>query len=385
MGDPGRMRLTRRGVAFLLALVTVAAGAVACNRDGGSEAAAPATTTAPQPTSTTELAEAPLTGLAVDDLDVLERSAVIVKVDNDPKARPQSGLDKADVVIEERVEGSVVRFVAVFHSQDAKLVGPIRSVRSTDPGVVAPFGGVFAFSGGIAAFETQLRRAGVKMITERNNENAFILRDGRTRPYKTFASTAELRDAGNVKGSPPALFTRVEAGATFGSSGLGLPAAKATKATVVFGSRTTAVWDYDAVAGRWKRTTNGTAHRVEGGAQLSFTTVILQRVPYRDTGFTDRSSSQVDEAVLVGRGEAIILAQGRQVKARWSKASLKAPTVYTDAATGDPIAIPAGTTWVSLVPTDAPITILPSATPGSSTTTTRTGALRASTTTTRRR
>ena len=331
------------------------------------------------PTSTSVLPAAPLTGLPVDDREVLERPAVTVKVDNDPKARPQAGLDKADIVIEERVEGSVVRFLAVFHSRNANLVGPIRSLRSTDPPVVAPIGGVFAFSGGIPAFEAALKRTGVKVLTERNNESAFILRSGRDRPYKTFASTDELRDAGNAKGPPPSLFNRTRTAAVFGSAS----STPATRVTVVFGSRTTAVWEYDGVTGRYKRTTNGTPHKVEGGAQLAFTTVVLQKVPYRDTGFTDKTAAQVDEAVVVGKGDALILAQGRQVKARWAKANVKAVTTFTDAATGEPIAIPPGTTWLSLVPTDAPITF--GAAPKASSTTTIGGRRAASTTTTGRK
>ena len=347
-------RANRRGLAALAAALSVMSAAVAC-RGSGDEArgeAAPVTTAAavPEPSG---LDEAPLTGLPVDDEDIRTRPAVVVKVDNDPKARPQSGLDKADVVVEERVEGSVVRFLAVFHSRDAKLVGPIRSLRPTDPGIVAPIGGVFAYSGGIAAFESQLKKAGVKAVTERNDENAFILRSGRQRPYKTFADTSELRAEASAKaGPPPPLFSRAPDGTSFAEAG-----SPAVKATVVFGSRTTAVWDYDGVTGRWKRKTNGTLHTVEGGTQLSFTTVILQKVPYKDTGFTDKTAAQVDEAVVVGKGEAIVLSQGRQVKARWTKTSLKAVTTYTNAATGEPLAVPAGTTWVSLVPLDAPITI----------------------------
>ena len=84
----------------------------------------------------------------------------MIKVGDDPKARPQAGLDKADVVYEERVEGNVVRFLAVFQSQDAKSVGPIRSVRSTDVGVVGAIGGVFVYSGGIPPFNALVRKPG---------------------------------------------------------------------------------------------------------------------------------------------------------------------------------------------------------------------------------
>ncbi|MDQ3878550.1 MAG: DUF3048 domain-containing protein, partial [Actinomycetota bacterium] len=68
----------------------------------------------------------------------MHRPAVAVKVENDPAAYPLSGLDKADMVVEEPVEGGMTRFVAFFHCNDAEMVGPIRSARDTDPSIVEP-------------------------------------------------------------------------------------------------------------------------------------------------------------------------------------------------------------------------------------------------------
>jgi hypothetical protein len=92
------------------------------------------------------------------------------------------------------------------------------------------------------------------------------------------------------------------------------------------------------------------------GTRLTFANVIIQRVPYRGVGYKDSSKQPVDEAVVVGEGEAIVLAGGKQVKARWSKASAEAMTVFTDAA-GTPIKLIAGSTMVALAPTSAPVSI----------------------------
>jgi len=80
----------------------------------------------------------PLTGEPAPHGAVPDRPALAIKVENAPEARPQSGMDKADVVYEEVVEGGVVRFMAVFQSQDAAEVGPVRSVRPVDPDIVSP-------------------------------------------------------------------------------------------------------------------------------------------------------------------------------------------------------------------------------------------------------
>ncbi|UOE94488.1 DUF3048 domain-containing protein [Alkalihalobacillus sp. LMS39] len=70
----------------------------------------------------------PLTGVKTDeDISTFRPFAVIIN--NDPAARPQSGLYMADVVYELLVEGSITRFVAVYHSQQPEWIGPVRSAR----------------------------------------------------------------------------------------------------------------------------------------------------------------------------------------------------------------------------------------------------------------
>ena len=56
-----------------------------------------------------------------------------VKVENTEAARPQTGIDQADVVYEEVVEGDITRFVAMFNSTVPAVIGPVRSVRTRTP------------------------------------------------------------------------------------------------------------------------------------------------------------------------------------------------------------------------------------------------------------
>ncbi|MDP9072211.1 MAG: DUF3048 domain-containing protein [Actinomycetota bacterium] len=332
----------RPGRAPVLAVVTAVLGLLAAACGGSDEGGSDQVAQRP----------APLTGLPVDG-DVARRPATTVKVDNSPQGRPQSGLDKADLVIEEKVEGTITRLLAVFHSNDAGSVGPVRSLRSTDVGLVAPIGGVFAYAGGIAPFESLIRKAPVEVVTEKTDADTFDLRAGRERPFKTYTSSAKLRaKAGDKAKAPPRLFEFLGPGEAFAPPG----AAPAAGATIVFGPRTTATWDYDRASGEWRRSTNGTAHVVEGGGQLAFTNVIVQRTRYGTTIYRDRSGAPVDEAVVVGTGEAIVLTQGKQVRARWAKASQTAPTRYT-LPDGTPVRLAPGRTWVELPPDNASVTI----------------------------
>jgi hypothetical protein len=280
------------------------------------------------------------------------RSAVSVKVDNSPSGRPQAGLDKADLIYEEKVEGGVTRFIAIFQSRDTELVGPIRSLRTTDPSVVSAFGGVFAFSDGVAVSLRRLKGAPVVVVTEHEDAAAFINPKGKHRPYATFATTARLRREDKSPHAPQAAFSFLTEGEAFAPAG----ATPATAVRINFGGSTTAAFEWDSATGTWLRSTNGSPHLLSDGTRLAFTNVILQKVGYRKVGYNDSSGHPVDEAGVVGTGEAIVLAGGKQVKATWSKSSPSAMTVYTDSS-GAPIKLLPGPTMVTLPPTTAPITI----------------------------
>jgi len=224
--------VSRRSIGVLAAVSLTAAacsGGAGGNDDGPSSAAPAGTTT------TVGTVSSPLTGLPVPR-EIAQRPAVTVKVDNSPAARPQAGLGQADLVYEERVEGSVVRFLAVYQSADAAPVGPVRSVRSSDAAIVAPLGGVFAFSGGIASFKEKVRATGVRLVTEDDNAGVKA-RPGRRRPLATYADTEVLREASRT-GAPPPLFARLAPPDTFSRR-----APEAVSLRVVFGSRTTADWN----------------------------------------------------------------------------------------------------------------------------------------------
>ena len=307
-----------------------------------------------QETTTTEAPKvmAPLSGRPIDE-ETSRRAAVSVKVDNSPSGRPQAGLEKADLVIEEKVEGGVTRFIAIFQSQDSELVGPIRSLRTTDRPVVSAFRGVFAFSDGVAFTLNRLKGAPVVSVTERDDPDAFVNPKGRRRPFATFAATARLRREAGADAQPPAAaFPFLAEGEAFAPAG----AAPAAKASIDYGGTTTGSFEWDAATGTWLRSSNGRPHLLVDGERLAFKNVIIQKVGYRKVGYNDSSKHPVEEAVVVGEGEATVLSGGKQVKARWSKPSAEAMTTFTDAA-GSPIKLVTGPTMIALAPTSAPISI----------------------------
>jgi hypothetical protein len=333
------------GVAGVLALTAACSG-------GGKKKSAAETPAAS--TSTTSPLRYALTGLPSTDHKLVNRPVLVVKIENAPDARPQSGLEAADVVYEEVVEGGLTRFLAVFQSHDADPVGPIRSVRPTDPDIIRPLGGLFAYSGGTKKFINLLHQAPVRDVGYDAATGAYTKRSGRRAPHNLYSSTKKLYEkAKDSDKHPPNLFAFLPSGTAFGGAGV-VPAASVN---LILGPLGTANYAYDVPTGTYHRSEQGTPHLAEGGAQIAPTNVIIQYVRYViSPGDTDVTGNPVYKAQVIGGGEAWIFSNGKLVKGTWSKPTADDITTYKDAA-GQPIALVPGQTWVELPPVGAQTTV----------------------------
>jgi len=296
---------------------------------------------------------APLTGLVDPSRAAASRAALVVKVENAPEARPQSGLDLADVVYEEQVEGGITRFLAVFQSGIAgdDVIGPVRSVRPMDPAIATPLHPLFAYAGGTKPFVARLRAAPVQDVGWDTVTDAYYKQKGRAAPHNLYTHAGDLWKAAksSFKSPPNPLFTYLAAGAPFN----GTPA---TAVTIPFSQMSTASYTWDAASSSWKRAQNGTPHLVASGAQIAAANIVVMAVREQVLTNTDAAGNRVPEAITTGSGDAWVLSQGRTVKGRWTRASVTGPAVLTDAA-GAPIALTPGKTWVHFAPIGTAITV----------------------------
>ncbi len=325
----------------LLLVVTAACGG------GGKKAAAPAAA-APVETTTTMAVSGtyPLTGMPAVDKAKAARRAVAVKIDNNSAARPQSGLDRADVIYEEFTEG-ITRFVVVFQSSDAPQVGPVRSVRPADPNIIKPLGGPLAFSGGAPAVLNVVKGAGITQITE-NDTATLKRRAGRSAPQNLYTTT-DLLFAKAGAGTPPPAF------AFFLAPDDANPPAGSTPVTnlrLAPAPGVTAAYVWSAGAKAWSRSTDGVPHMLEGGAQISPRNIIVQFTPY--SGFP--ADQKVKFPEVIGSGDALVFLNGAQVKAKWTKSAAASVTTYTDLS-GKPIVLGPGQTWVHLQAPGSVVTV----------------------------
>ncbi|HEY3486358.1 MAG TPA: DUF3048 domain-containing protein, partial [Ilumatobacteraceae bacterium] len=248
-----------------------------------------ATTTTTEATTTTTLPEVvrmPLTGVPVADTSAIpDRPALVVKIDNHSAARPQAGLNEADIVYEENVE-SITRFAAVFHSQDADPVGPIRSGRTQDVVMLANLNRpLFAWSGG----NPGVRRA----ISESSMINldagftpGYYRRAGRGgKPHDLYSSTQALWAS-----TPPdfqlpwPILPYVEPGTTI----TGDAVANGVDVKML---GINVHWQYDPASGRYLRSQNGNPHQSELTGQVWADNVVVLGVNYRPS-YVDRNSPE---------------------------------------------------------------------------------------------
>lgn len=330
--DAKRKALIGGGIAVAL----LAAGLVFVLTRGDDEEPAPTTTTAVT-TTTVPNRFWPLTGLPAEADDPIDRPAIAVKVSNSSAARPQVGLDVADVVIEERVEG-ITRFVAVFHSTSSAPVGPIRSARDSDIDLLASLGRpVFVWGGaneGVAA-----RVAGANVVSFNVDPDAAEDKyrdDERSAPDNLFIDGTDpfWAKAGDASPAVPPFTTPVEAP----------PPGQPTPAVSVDYGGTRADFVWDAERQGWARIQDGTPHVVASGEVLAPTNVVLLVTPY-GTAPSDPASPI---ALTTGTGDATVLIGGNAVDATWSRPAATDPYTLTDNATGQPIALAPGRTWIGL-------------------------------------
>jgi hypothetical protein len=306
-----------------------------------------ARSTAPLPAPAPDRVFWPLTGREADK--EVQRPALAVKIENSIDARPQTGLNSADMVWEEVVEGGITRFVAVFHSTLPPEIGPVRSVRPMDPAIAAPLHGLFAFSGGQPQFVNAIGAAGLEVLSHDGGAGGFYRVSRRSAPHNIYASPQDFLDQADAahKASPPLQFvvvrpgqqpTAVLAGASTGTFRLTLTPVSHPQ------------WTWSQPDGAWLRAEGGTPAVEADGARLRATNVVVLRVDVVNTSAVDVTGTAVPETVLAGSGgQALVASGGRTLAATWSKAGVGDPVVLKDAR-GLPVRLAAGSTWVELVP-----------------------------------
>jgi hypothetical protein len=332
-----------RAIRALVPLVAAGLTLTACG-GGSSPSASPsdstavdssAPTPAPQPTTW------PLTGLpAPDNASVTNHPVYIAKIDNTGASDPQYGIGEADLVTQELVEGGITRLAVFFYSQLPDKAGPIRSMRLTDIGVAKPLNAQLVTSGAAPVTLAGLKQAHVTYI-DMNNPNVRRVSDGtHDTLHSVQADISKLgASAGQKKAARPQDFFDFGTDADYQGTG---------KATTV----NTKIGNAPGSDDEWKYT--GGKYVLQDGYMDSTSvykpdTIITCVVQTTIAPYKDPAGNPVPVSHFEGKGAATIFHDGKVEKGTWTKDGVDG-TVHFKAKDGTELKVPAGHTWLALVP-----------------------------------
>ena len=278
----------------------------------------------------------PLTGLEVsgDESASTSHPVLVAKMDNTYSSAPQLGLSHADMVVEELVEGGLTRLAAFYYSDIPGTVGPVRSMRASDIGIVSPVKADVVTSGAAARTIARIKGAGITFFGE--GSHGFARDNSRSAPYNLFANLTDV--ASTIKQDD----ARPDDYLPWGDEKDFPKGQPATSIAATFSGGHTTNWVYQG-GGYVNQNTYAAK-----GDEFPADTVLVLRVEVGDAGYLDPAGNPVPETKFTGKGEAMIFHGGHLVRGTWTKKDLGSPLELSTRA--GKLTVPAGHTWIELVP-----------------------------------
>ena len=346
-GTPTRSRIARR-----ITMSAVVAGSLvlaACGGGGGNADNTPEPSygdvalpsTLPGPTTTLPAPEVmPLTGLPITDAAAATRPALVAKIDNHPAARPQSGLNQADLVYEENVE-QLTRFAAVFHTNAPTSIGPIRSGRTQDINLFSAYlNPLFVWSGGNSKVTSLINKSVLVNMGAlvAYQQGGYRRESTRKAPHNLYA------DASKIYMLTPKGATRPPQQFQYRGTSDAMPASATASTGVKLSMDGVKVqWLWDSATSNYLRSVDKDKSFDFDKSQINAKNVVVLFMQYKASAADPRSP----EAQSLGTGEAWVYTNGSLVKGKWSRAKETDVFTLTDLA-GAPIKLTPGRTWIEL-------------------------------------
>ncbi len=349
----------------LLVALTVAAGA--CT-GASAEPLASTTTAATEPSTTTSVTTTTLVpttttttvpppptslinGTLLEDPTLVDRQVLAVKIDNHRSARPQSGIESADMVIELMVE-ELTRFITIWHESDSSYLGPIRSARPTDSTLLRAMNEpTFAISGAQDWIYEVLRSKDIHMLGE--GEPGIFRIKGRRPPHNLYVDTNLLRVAADAYSYP----TDPPGGPIWPFGPMSEYTDVVSQVRIDF-SGNIVRWTWDAEGRLWLRTVGGndsTWVDEEGETGRIGVPVLVALYVDQYTARPPGLGQPVPASRTLGSGKAFVFAEGRVSEGTWTRDSEFDWFTLSDPR-GETILVPPGRVWVSLVPSHRGLT-----------------------------
>lgn len=271
-------------------------------------------------------------------------SVLVVKIDDTTQAHPQIGLEDADIVYIEQVEGGLTRLAAVFSSVIPQRVGPVRSARISDIDIVRQFGRVaFAYSGAQKKLLPVIADANLQDLgAQRQSPLIFTTDPNRIQPYAMVLRADLLMQ--KIKEKKYQIDSAKSVGFSFGPLPQG---GTVTNKVVMHWPAATYSATWSIKDSRWLLSHNNTTNFADSGFVLGPSTLVIQMVSITPSEYKDKVGGVTPFSQTVGTGKAYVLRNGQRFITTWSRPSADSGTSFTFA-DGATMNFDPGQIWIAL-------------------------------------
>lgn len=282
-----------------------------------------------------------LTGLEVlEEADINQRP-IAVMIDNEMNARPQSGLDSADIVYEMPVEGNITRYMAIYHHMSSEKIGPVRSARPYFIDKALEFNGIYVHCGGSPQALKDLETLKVDTFNDLKGTPVFWRSTDRKMPHNLYTNTKYMREVSETKKlenkKAPDYFK-------FSDDYLVPDGAFFNKMTVNYSGSYKVSYLYDGETKKYYRYINGEPMKdYDTKNDITASNIIVERVGIKVLDKVGRL-----ELLNTGKNRGYFLTGGRLMEIEWYKDSRSGKTIYKDLK-GNEILLNKGVTWIQVV------------------------------------
>ena len=283
-----------------------------------------------------------LTGIGADEQ--IDDRPIVVMVENSPASRPQDGLHKADIVYEILAEGDITRFVAVYQSEKADVIGPVRSARPYFVELASGLDALYVHAGWSQEAMNTIKRLKVANFDQVYGDDAYYWRDSsRKAPHNLYTSTDKIREGAEKKKY------RVEWNAvspTFYDEKLlpvlALAGDPAKEVVIPYIGKYNVSYTYDAEQQRYDRSMAGKPHQDKTSEeQLTATNIVIAYSKHKVLDNVGRRSVDIE-----GPGAGQLVQQGVVREITWQRVN----GVIRAMIDGREAELLPGQTWVHIIP-----------------------------------
>lgn len=303
----------------------------------------------------------PLTGEPPADAALLATRPINIRVDNSAESRPQVGLGRADVVWETLAEGGITRFTATYHCRQPETVGPVRSARLIDLQLTPMLDAILVHVGAAQQVTDMIWAAPFadRDMDEWAGDPAFYRVDQAPvswlRTYTTGANIAAVAEQRAIRAAARPLRGWLfdptpPPGAAGAAAAISIPYTPGTSSDVAY--------RYDSASGRYLRF-QGTQPHIDraSGQQLAADNVLLLWAAETVTPIVeDKLGNRSLHYALTGSGRGLLFRDGQRWQGEWRREGENVLVRLVDPATGSPLPLRPGQTWVQIAPTTLTVT-----------------------------